>query len=102
MKYFIITLATTLLMINLLFCPASGAQDMRLISRQVEAENEAAKNAKEQSRKRLFRNRKSLVEIISNLEINIETINEEIAKTTGAKYLSSYPLRSEKIISLPE
>ncbi|MEE9410776.1 MAG: 1,4-alpha-glucan branching protein domain-containing protein [Candidatus Heimdallarchaeota archaeon] len=30
------------------------------------------------------------------------TEDEEIATTTGAKYLASYPSRSEKIISLPE
>ena len=84
MRYFIITLTTTLLMVNLLFCPTSGAQDMRLISRRVQAEHEASKSAKEKSRKRLFHDRKSLTETINNLESDIETIKKEIAKTTAA------------------
>jgi len=84
MKYFIITLTTTLLMVNLLFCPTSGAQDMRLISRRAQAEYEAAKNAKEQSRKRLFHDRRSLTETINNLESDIETIKKEITQTRAA------------------
>jgi biopolymer transport protein ExbB len=71
-------------MINLLFCPASGAQDMRLISRRAQAEHETAKSAEEQSRKRLFHDRKSLTEAINSLESDIEAIKKEIAETRAA------------------
>jgi len=81
MRYFIITLTASILMINLLFCPASGAQDMRLISRRAQAEYEAAKSAEKQSRKRLFHDRKSLTEAINRLETDIETSKKEIATT---------------------
>ncbi|MEA1922899.1 MAG: MotA/TolQ/ExbB proton channel family protein [Pseudomonadota bacterium] len=84
MRYLIITLTTFILMINLLFCPASGAQDMRLISRRAQAERETAKSAEEQSRKRIFQDRKNLAEALKGLEADIETCKKEIVETRAA------------------
>ena len=84
MRYFIITLTTSILMINLLFCPVAGAQDMRLISRRAQAEHEAAQSAEKQSRKRLFHDRKNLTEAINSLESDIKTSKKEIAETKTA------------------
>ncbi len=83
MKYFL-TLVTFIVMIHLLLCTSSVAQDMRLVSRKARAEHEAARAAERQSRERIFHDRNSLVKTIGYLETEIETLKEEIARTAAA------------------